>query len=134
MLYNIKNGYQGVTRRSQDKIIYLISSIDKVKEYRIPYVYFDGHGYHHLSQVFNTEEGLSYIDWSIVNALTWCDTIEDPDRKRRKQAEILIYRSLPLQAIIAIATYSNNAKQIVEKMVGDVNNELNIIVKERWFY
>jgi hypothetical protein len=134
MLYNIKNGFQGVTRRSQNEIIYLVTSLDKVKEFRIPYVYFDGHGYHHLSQVFNTEEGFAYIDWKTVHASKWFDTEDDPDRKRRKQAEFLIYQSLPLQAIIAIATYSNRAKQNVERILGNVNKELNIVVKEEWYY
>lgn len=134
MLYNIKNGYQGVTRRSQNDIIYLVTSFDKVKEYRIPFVFFDGHGYHHLSQIFNTEEGLAHIDWQIINASKWSDTLDDPDRKRRKQAEFLIYKSLPLEAIIAIATYSNFSKQRVEKLFGNVQKEANILVKEDWYY
>jgi hypothetical protein len=134
MLYNIKNGYQGVTRRSQDEIIYIVTSFDKVKEFRVPYVYFDGHGYHHLSQVFNNEEGLAYIDWQTVGASKWFDSEDDPDRKRRKQAEFLIYQSLPFQAIFAIATYSDRTKIVVEKMTRDVNKELKIIVKEQWYY
>lgn len=40
--------------------------------------------------------------------------MDDPDRKRRKQAEFLIYKSLPFEALIAIATYSNGTKQSVE--------------------
>lgn len=134
MLYNIKNGFQGVTRRSQHDIIYLVTSLDKVKEYRIPFIYFDGHGYHHLSQAFNSEEGLAHIDWNTVKASRWFDTEEDPDRKRRKQAEFLVKEALPVGALIAIVTYSSHSKQRVENIVSDEYPEMQVLVKEDWFY
>lgn len=134
MLYNIKNGYQGVTRRSQNDIIYLITSLEKVKEIRIHYVYFDGHGYHHLSQIFNTEEGLQNIDWDVVNAGKWSDSEDDPDRKRRKQAEFLLFESLPFDAVIGIATFSAISKAKVDEIVGAEHTELISVVRTEWFY
>lgn len=133
MLYNIKNGYCAVTKRSQDDIIYLITSFEEVKKARVPYVYFDGHGYHHLSQIFNAENGLSNVDWNAVNALKWFDTAEDPDLKRRKQAEFLLFNSLPFEAILGIASYSTSAKEHVDKIIGE-SFSLPTIVKRDWFY
>lgn len=69
---------------------------------RSPMLYNIKNGYHHLSQIFNTEEGFAHIDWRIINASKWFDTWDDPDRKRRKQAEFLIYKSLPIEALIAL--------------------------------
>lgn len=134
MLYNIKHGYQGVTPRSQHDIIYLISSFDKIKELQLPFIYFDGHGYHHLSRAFNTEEGFVHIDWKVVRASKWHDTEEDPDRKRRKQAEFLVKDTLPCNALIAIVTYSERTKQRVEKIVKNKYQDIRIVVKEDWFY
>lgn len=133
MLYNIKNGYCAVTKRPQDDIIYLISSFEEVRKARVPYVYFDGHGYHHLSQIFNSENGLSNVDWNAVNALKWFDTAEDPDLKRRKQAEFLLFNSLPFEAILGIASYSTSAKENVDKIIGE-SFSLPTIVKRDWFY
>ncbi len=134
MLYNIKNGFQGVTKRCQDKIIYIVTSFEKIQELKVPYVFFDGHGYHHLSQPFNNEKGLTNIDWKIVNAGSWNDTELDPDRKRRKQAEILMYNSLQINAIIGIATYSDESKIQVEKIINNNNIDLKTIAKPDWFY
>lgn len=134
MLYNIKNGYQGVTRRSQDEIIYLVTSFEKVKEINIPYVYFDGHGYHHLSQIFNSEAGLNNVDWNAVNAIRWSDSEEDPDLKRRKQAEFLLFRSLPLEAIIGIACFSNGSKERVDQIIVKEYSGIRCIVNKNWFY
>jgi len=134
MLFNIQYGNVGVTRRSQDEIIYMVTSFEKVKEMGVPYVFYDGHGYHHLSQLFNSEEGLSHVDWNTVNATKWNDTEEDPDRKRRKQAEFLLFRALPLDAIIAFATYSDSSKKQVENIVNNAHTSIATIVKPEWFY
>jgi len=40
MLYNIKNGFQSVTKRPQDKIIYIVTSFEKIQELKVPYVFF----------------------------------------------------------------------------------------------
>lgn len=134
MLYNIKNGYQGVTQRSQDEIVYLVTSFEKIVECNIPYIIYDGHAYHHLSQPFNTVEGLEHVDWTTISSGKWFDTEEDPDRKRRKQAELLVYRALPFEAILVIATYSEAARQKVHEMPRDYNKEPGVVVKKEWYY
>ncbi|MGF1494886.1 MAG: DarT ssDNA thymidine ADP-ribosyltransferase family protein [Microcoleaceae cyanobacterium] len=35
------------------------------------------------------------IDWEIMQERYWADTEEDGDRKRRRRAEFLIYKSCP---------------------------------------
>lgn len=134
MLYNIKNGFLGVTKRPQKDIIYLISSYERIVERNIQYIFFDGHGYHHLSQSFNTDHGLQYIDWDLVNAKQWFDTEYDPDRKRRKQAEFLAYRSVPFEDILGIATYNENSKGMVENILKLNNKNIKMLALPEWYY
>ena len=68
MLYNIKNGYLGTTKRSQEEIIYMVTSIEKIVELDVDFVFYDGHGYHNFSQPFNDIAFLDRIDWEIINA------------------------------------------------------------------
>lgn len=84
MLYEIYHGYNGVNKRNQEDIIYLVSSFEKVTELGLLYIFFDGHGYHRFSQAYNSGEGLENVDWNVVNAGQWYDTEDDPDKKRRK--------------------------------------------------
>ena len=135
MLYNIVNGYQGVQKRSQQEIIYLVTAYDKIKELDLEYVFFDGHGYHSLSELYNTELGFSSIDWNLVKSKRWNDTEADPDCKRRKQAEFLIYQSLPIDAILGIGVLNEQAKQNVNSCLEKVNiKDIRVLLKPDYYY
>ncbi len=134
MLYNIQHGYNNVTKRKPEEIIYLVTSFNEIKKQKVFFVFTDGHGYHHLSQFFNTEEELNNVDWNTINLNQWNDTEEDPDRKRRKQAEFLVYHELSISAIIAIVVYNQHAKDTVEKILKSHNIKINIFVKQNWYY
>lgn len=134
MLYSIKNGYNGVTKRSQTEIIYLIVSFEFIKNSGIKYAFFDGHGYHNFSRAYNTEDGLLQIDWNVVNARKWFDTEDDPDRKRRKQAEFLIYKEVPIAAVSSIGVYDEEVKGHVESLLKRLNNNINVVVFNGGYY
>lgn len=134
MLYEIYHGYNGVIKRSQEDIIYLVTSYERVEELHLPYIFFDGHGYHRLSQVFNSRVGLEMVDWEAVKAKQWFDTEADPDKKRRKQAEFLIYKEVPINAIIGIAVYNKNAEEKTLKLLTEENVDIKTVVFPNWFY
>jgi len=134
MLYNIKNGFQNVTKRGQNEIIYLITSFEKIVESGKPYIIYDGHAYHRMSRPFNTDEGLSYIDWKVISSNSWYDTEADPDRKRRKQAELLVYESLAFSMILGIATFSETACDKVKIILEDINKSIKVFVRKEWYY
>lgn len=134
MLYNIQKGYNNVTRRSPDEIIYLVTTFDKVKEENCQYVFTDGHAYHNLSQFFNQEESLGEVDWKAVNLVRWNDTEEDPDRKRRKQAEFLVHNEIRIATLIAIVVYSETVKASILAKFAEYNFSCNVFVKPKWYY
>ena len=51
------------------------------------FVFTDGHAIMQLSKFYDDLGYLTEIDWDIMEEKYWRDTIEDPDRKRRRQAE-----------------------------------------------
>ena len=134
MLFNIQNGYNNVTKRPPEDIVYLITNFETVKNNNSDFVFTDGHGYHHLSQFFKQETDLKEVDWKTVNLIRWNDTEEDPDRKRKKQAEFLIYNELPFSMILAIVVYNENAKSIVLTKLAANNISCNVVVKPNYYY
>lgn len=134
MLYEIYHGYNGVTKRNQEEIIYLVSSYEKVEELGLPYIYFDGHGYHKFSQVYNSRAGLEMVDWEAVKSKQWFDTEMDPDKKRRKQAEFLIFNDVPLPAIIGIGVYNKSAEEKTHRLLSEENIDIKTVVIPNWFY
>lgn len=134
MLHLIQYGYKGVIKRNPDTIIYLVTTFENVKKSESQYVFSDGHGYNFLSQFFNTEDGLEEVDWDTVNLKRWNDTEDDPDRKRRKQAEFLVYRELPLSTIVGIGVYNEAVKTNILTKFTSYNFTCNIFVKPNWYY
>jgi len=134
MLYNIQNGFNQVTKRAPETIIYLVTSFIEVKKSRRPFVFTDGHAYHMMSQFYNKESDLKEVDWNAAKLFRWNDTEEDPDRKRRKQAEFLVYKELPVGALVAIVVYNNDAKSKVFSIFEKYDSALDVVVKPNWYY
>ena len=134
MLYSIQKGFNGVTKRSPETIIYLVTTFENIKEAESQYVFSDGHGYHLMSQFFNTEDDLDEVDWDTVNLNRWNDTEHDPDRKRRKQAEFLVYEEVPLSAIIGVGVYNEAAKTNILAKFAEHDFTSNVIVKRDLYY
>ncbi|UTW68357.1 DUF4433 domain-containing protein [Anaerobacillus sp. HL2] len=42
------------------------------------------------------------MDWDVMESKYWFDTDDDPDRKRRRQAEFLVLRHFPLELVLGI--------------------------------
>jgi len=136
MLYKIQKGSHNVEKRKPEEIVYLVSSFNAIKEADKAFLFTDGHAYHNMSQFFNREEDLNEIDWKAVNLRDWYDTADDSDRKRRKQAEFLVYHELPFSAISHIAVYNERSKSIVlSKFMGnDISDTVEVIIKPKWYY
>jgi hypothetical protein len=92
MLYAIHMGNVQDCTASQSDIIYLVTSAQRIESEGLPFVFTDGHGTMALSDYFNDLNELDEVDWRIMKAKYWADTNDDPDRKRRRQAEFLIYQ------------------------------------------
>lgn len=134
MLYSIQKGFNGVTQRSPETIIYLVTTFDNINENESQYVFSDGHGYHSMSQFFNAEDDLEEVDWDAVKLRRWNDTEDDPDRKRRKQAEFLVYGEVSLSAIVGIGVYNEAAKTNILAKFAEHDFSCNVIVKPDLYY
>lgn len=134
MLYNIQKGYNNVTQRKPEEIVYLVTTFNRIKENDSSFVFTDGHGYHLMSQFFNKEEDLSEVDWDAVQLKIWNDTEDDPDRKRRKQAEFLVYKELSVLLLHAIVVYSNEVKAIIEDKLQSHHHSCRVYVRPSWYY
>jgi hypothetical protein len=134
MLYGIQKGFNGVTKRKPESIIYFITTFKKVVESGSQYVFTDGHGYHAMSQFFNKEDELKEVDWKTVNLVRWNDTEDDSDRKRRKQAEFLILSEFPLSSIVAIAVHNEDIKTKIMTKFAAYDLKCNVVVKPKLYY
>lgn len=134
MLFVIQKGFNEVKKRAPEEIIYLVTNYSRIKNSGKPFMFFDGHAIESISSCYNDDSGLEEIDWNIIDDQYWKETEEDPDRKRRKQAELLVYNELSLNDLLGIAAYNQEALEKIQNIFlkNDVNLHSNI--RKDWYY
>jgi hypothetical protein len=83
MLYNIKTGFQGITRRENREVVILVSSLHKLSEMGLKFVFTDHHAYGMESTPYNDLKHLDKIDWDLLRGKDFKNDPEDPGKKAR---------------------------------------------------
>ena len=136
MLYILsKGGVEGYSE-GQEPLIYLVTTAQKVAASAIPFVFSDGHGIALYTDWFCDLADLEKVDWEIIEAKYWFDTPEDGDRKRRRQAEFLIYHFCPWSLVLGIVVINDKMKMQVEKIFARFPSEMHrqVVVRRAWYY
>ncbi|MBW1802208.1 MAG: DUF4433 domain-containing protein [Deltaproteobacteria bacterium] len=134
MLYAIHRGNVENCTAGQTDIIYLVSSAESVAASGLEFTFTDGHGIMTLSDFYDDFEDLDAIDWDVMKAKYWRDTDDDPDRKRRRQAEFLVYKEFPWDMVEMIAVMNSDIKINVGGILSNAPQKPPIHVKPEWYY
>lgn len=133
MLFAIKSNPQEYEVEQSD-IIYLVSSVEKIEEYKLDYIFNDGHFNFAFTKFYNKKEDLNKLDWNTINAKFWANTQDDNDKERRRQAEFLVYKNIPFDCIGAIISYNEVVQKHVATMLLKHNKKLYNEVKTNYYF
>ena len=131
MLYVIQNGYNGVPMIPSENIVYCISSVKKILDLELDFIFTNGHAKSGLSNFYEKDkinEIGSILDFVAIKAIWWRD---DLDVKRRKEAEFLVLNDIPISGILGYAVYNENAKIKLEEL-GIFSNK--IVIKPDYYF
>lgn len=134
MLLAIHNGQVEGYEEGQRPIIYIVSSVKAVLEAGLPFVFTDGHATVAITKFFNDPRDLDKIDWELMKQKYWYDTISYPDRKRKRQAEFLVYQRFDWSLVLGIAVYDDEMKEIVKNILNDFGYNTYVGVRRDWYY
>ena len=101
MLYNIVTG-RGVMHRRDEDLLVLASRLRRVSDAGVPFLFTDAHAYSRLANYHSNIDELDAIDWVVLGNRDFRRDPEDPEKLDRYQAEALVYRHLPVGALIGI--------------------------------
>jgi hypothetical protein len=87
-----------------------------------------------VTRLFADAADLAQVDWAVIDHWSWKNTEEDPDRKRRKQAEFLVHQSFPWSWVEGIAVIDPTVAQQVEALLGQAQHQPPVTVQPRWYY
>lgn len=133
MLYVIQNGFNSVGKIHPENIVYCVTSIQKMIDFELDFVFTNGHAIDALSEQFKRQQVTQIeqlIDWKAVKVKFWNDE-NDLDLKRRKEAEFLVLGDLPINALLGYIVYNENAKnQLVQFSIP----EKQIYIKKEYYF
>ena len=113
MLYVVQNGFNLVAPTSAENIVYCVSSVQKIIDLQLDFVFTDGHavdGFSSQYTVADIQNIDTILDKNAINAKYWKDE-NDLDKKRRKEAEFWVLGDISLHAILGYITYQRKCKK-----------------------
>jgi hypothetical protein len=133
MLYNIKTGWNGITKRPMSEIVIFVSSLVTFAEAGIAFVFTDRHALLKTAIFFTSAADLKKLDWKHWQARDFKRDPNDLDKVARYQAEALAHLHVPITALHGIVCYGQDEEQHLTQMVENANVPLKVIRQPGWF-
>jgi len=134
MMYNIKTGYGGIPTVPNEEIVILVSSLFRIAELSIQFVFTDRHAYTQMATYFTGLNDLDQVDWALLNRRDFTHDPDDPGKKERYQAEALVWKWVPLSAIMGVSCYTNTVKTWSDEQLAARGLTLKTTVQANWYF
>lgn len=134
MLLNIKTGWGGITKRPNDEIVILVSSLKVLKNKGIDAIFTDRHAYLSAARYFSDLANLDQVDWFILQRRDFKKDPDDPGKFERYQAEALVHKKLPCDALLGIGCYSDSVAADLRKITAAAECSLEVVSRPGWYF
>ncbi|MGC5377422.1 type II toxin-antitoxin system toxin DNA ADP-ribosyl transferase DarT [Micromonospora sp. DT68] len=140
MMYRIAREHQdgkvGCYPDGDDPLVYMVSSLDRVHEAGLRWVASDGNCAASLTRFSsNVEEMAELVDWALMRERIWKNLPEDPDRVRRRMAELLVHREFPLDLLAGYVVRTPARQQQLRRVLRDAGIiDAYVDVRPDWYY
>lgn len=133
MMLNIITG-RGVPKLPKEEIVIFVSSLRRVAELGVPFVFTDRHAYLLTAEYFSTLANLGNVDWALLQKRDFKRDEDDPEKVERYQAEALIHRHVPLEAFLGAVCYNDGVKTMLNQMVADRGLTFQVVKRPGWYF
>lgn len=135
MLLNITTGYAGMRKTPAEDIVILASSLRRVAEFGLSFVFTDRHAYLQTASFSNSLDDLPHlIDWPLICSRDFRRDPENPERFERYQAEALVHHHLPVDVLLGLACQNAAVCGRIEGELGSRGIQLKTVVKPDWYF
>jgi hypothetical protein len=134
MMYNIKTGYGGITRRENGDIVIFVSSVHRLRALNLPCIFTNQHAYPVDTEFYSSIEDLKHVDWLLLQKRDFKTNDADPGKQSRYQAEALVHRCVPLEAMLGICCYNAEARRTLQALVADKDAKISVKERPSWYF
>jgi hypothetical protein len=113
MLYLIMNGFQGVHKRPQEDLVFLVCKIAEVSQSGVDFIFTDRNAKMKLAKPYTDLADLDKLNWDCIYTRDWKNTEENYQKRDLKQAEFLIKHHLPIDLVSAIVVINEEKRAIL---------------------
>jgi len=133
MLYNIKTGWDGLTKRPMEQIAIMVTSLRDFPAARIPFVFSDRNATLATALFSSDLSQLPQLPWDLWKSDNFKRDYNQPGNFERYSAEALVHRSMPPQFLHAIICQTEGRKIQVAKMVASSNLNVPVECRPGWY-
>ena len=131
MLYLMMNGNYHVEKRSQEDIVYLVTTFKKIKKAGLEFVFTDRNAKLTLANFYTKKKDLDKIKWNIVGLRYWKNDANNIARQDYKQAEFLVRHHIPIDNIIALVVKTKERKRYFEPIIEKLGLNIKVHVDSK---
>lgn len=133
MMYNIHTGYN-VPQVPNEEIVIFVSSLFRARELGVRFVFTDQHAYPMMANYFTDLDELDNVDWDLLNRKDFKHDPDDPGKKERYQAEALVWKYLPLNALLGICSFTAAVDDWIKVQLAERQLTLKTIIEDGWYF
>lgn len=134
MMLNIHTGRGGVQRLDNQEIVVITSSLPRLAELGVRFVFTDRHAYLNAAEFSSDLTQLDMVDWDLLQRRDFSRDYENPAKFEKYQAEALVHKHLPAVGITAIACYTREVEAQIQGAIADCGVSLETLVRPSWYF
>lgn len=134
MMHNISTGWNGVPCHPKQDILILVASLRRVADLGLTYLFTDSHANSSLADTYSDLAMLEKIDWRILQARDFRRDPNDPGKLNRYQAEALVHRHCPVEALSGIVACDAAVALEAERQVAKQGASLQVVHRPGWYF
>ena len=118
-----------------DRVIYLQTSVERVQALGLTWVVSNRNAAQALAEFTDDATQLdSHVDWAVIGSSSWGRSDDDPDRPARRQAELLVHRVLPWEAVERVVTKTAAVEAEVRSILDAAGRSVAVDVIPHWYF
>lgn len=134
MMRNINTGWGGITRRANEEIVILVSSMRHIQKLGVQFLFTDSHAYYQWANFYSDLADLNKIDWPLLQNRDFRRDPDDPGKFERYQAEALVFQHLPIQGILGVVCYTEAMKRAIDQQIQLRSLGLEVFARPGWYF
>jgi hypothetical protein len=121
-------------RDCNDEIVIMVSSLHELRKRTTPFLFTDRHAYLAAARFFPDLARLDQIDWPMLQHRDFKSDPEDPSKMERYQAEALVHKHLPIDALLGLVSYNDQVAAKLNEALAQRRLTIKVIKKSDWYF